>query len=150
MPRNQDGEVAEFMCLHAHEVLARVLSDEFTVDAVQTLVKPNTILGLQNYGANVDIDEQVLDYAVRLARKTREFHGIAAGAGPRGAIAIVRAARGYALMAGRAYVTPDDVMEILHPALRHRVILSPEAEVEGRRIDDALSELARTIEVPRL
>jgi len=74
---------------HAEEVaLTRAVTtgksgDKLAVDLVQTLVKPSTIVGLQQYAANVDIDDQVLDYAVRLTRKTREFPGISAGAGPR-------------------------------------------------------------------
>ncbi|MDB5804597.1 MAG: family ATPase [Betaproteobacteria bacterium] len=140
---------------HAEEVAmtravtAGKVGDKLAVDAVQTLIKPATITGLQQYGANVDVDEQVLDYAVRLARKTREFPGIAAGAGPRGAIAIVRAARGYALMAGRPYVTPDDVKRAALPALRHRIAAAPELEIEGRGSDSLVLALLEQVPAPR-
>jgi len=140
---------------HAEEVaLTRAVTsgksgDKLAVDGVQTLIKPATIAGLQQYGANVDIDDQVLDYAVRLARKTREFPGIAAGAGPRGAIAMVRAARGFALLAGRGFVTPDDVKRAALPALRHRIAAAPELEIEGRGSDSLILALLEQVPAPR-
>ena len=140
---------------HAEEVaLTRAVTlgksgDKLAVDAVQTLVKPATIAGLQHYGANVDVDDQVLDYAVRVARKTREFPGISAGAGPRGGIALVRAARGYALLEGRAYVTPDDVKRAALPALRHRIAVAPELEIEGRGSDSLIKALLEQVAAPR-
>jgi MoxR-like ATPase len=140
---------------HAEEVaLTRSVTggkigDKLAVDAVQTLIKPSTIAGLQQYGANVDVDEQVLDYAVRLVRKTREFPGIAAGAGPRGAIALVRAARGFALMAGRGYVTPDDIKRAALPGLRHRIAAAPELEIEGRGSDSLIQALLEQVPAPR-
>jgi MoxR-like ATPase len=140
---------------HAEEVaLTRAVTggkigDKLAVDAVQTLIKPATIAGLQQYGANVDVDEQVMDYAVRLVRKTREFPGIAAGAGPRGSIALVRAARGFALMAGRGYVTPDDIKRAALPALRHRIAAAPELEIEGRGSDSLITALLEQVPAPR-
>jgi MoxR-like ATPase len=64
-------------------------------------------------------------------------------------VAVLRGARAAAALEGRSYVVPDDVQEVALPALRHRVILTPEAEVEGRRPDDLLTELIRSVEVPR-
>jgi MoxR-like ATPase len=123
--------------------------DKLSVEMVETLVKPATVQGLQQFGAFIDVDEQVLDYAVRLARKTREFPGIAAGAGPRGAIALVRAARGYALLEGRAFATPDDVKRSALPALRHRIAASPELEIEGRGSDSLIAALLEQVPAPR-
>jgi MoxR-like ATPase len=140
---------------HAEEVaLTRAVTtgksgDKLSVEMVETLVKPATVQGLQQFGAFIDVDEQVLDYAVRLARKTREFPGIAAGAGPRGAIALVRAARGYALLDGRAFATPDDVKRSALPALRHRIAAAPELEIEGRGSDSLISALLEQVPAPR-
>ena len=64
-------------------------------------------------------------------------------------MAILRGARAVAALEGREFAVPDDVQEVALPALRHRVILTPEAEVEGRGVDDLLSELIRSVEVPR-
>jgi len=99
--------------------------------------------------ASLIVDDNVLDYAVRLARATRDFSGFASGAGPRGGIAIVRAARAQALLAGRGFVTPDDVKQVALPVLRHRITPSPEMEIEGRDIDELLRDLFEQVEAPR-
>jgi len=83
-------------------------------------------------------------------RTTRQWPAFALGASPRAGIALVAGARVLAAFAGRSYVVPDDVTELVPAALRHRVILSPEAEVSGDTVDGALVALLRTIEVPRL
>jgi MoxR-like ATPase len=130
-------------------VTTNAVGDKLNVESVRTIVKPETILKLQRIAANLTVDDQVLDYAVRLARSTRDFVGLSSGAGPRGAIAIIRAARGQALLEGRGFVTPDDVKRMALPVLRHRVTPSPEMEIEGRDVDDLLLELFDQVEAPR-
>jgi len=71
------------------------------------------------------------------------------GAGPRGGIALVRIARARALMAGRDFVTPDDVKAGTLPALRHRIALAPDLEIEGRDADEVLTALLEGVEAPR-
>ena len=95
------------------------------------------------------VDDAVLDYAVRLARATRSWAGVVAGAGPRGGISLMRAARAAALLEGRDFVTPDDVKRMALPALRHRIAPSPELELEGRDTDAILKGLLEKIEAPR-
>jgi MoxR-like ATPase len=95
------------------------------------------------------VDAVVLDFAVRIARATRDWSGIAMGAGPRGSLALVRAARAQAVLEGRDFVTPDDVRTIAKPALRHRLALAPEMQIEGRRVDDVLEALLLKVEAPR-
>ncbi len=131
-------------------VTASTVGDKLNVDAVATIIKPETVVVLQRIAANLTVDDNVLDYAVRLARATREFSGFSAGAGPRGGIAMVRAARGQALMQGRGFVTPDDVKTVAMPVLRHRILPSPEMEIEGRDVDDLLAEMFETVEAPRV
>ncbi|MCW5578683.1 MAG: AAA family ATPase, partial [Dokdonella sp.] len=82
-------------------------------------------------------------------RATREWPGLAMGAGPRGSLALVRAARAQAAIDGRDFATPDDVRAIAKPALRHRLSLAPEMQIEGRRIDDVLEALLAKVEAPR-
>jgi MoxR-like ATPase len=130
-------------------VTHNAVGDKLNVDSVTNIVKPETILALQRIAASLTVDDKVLDYAVRLARETRDFAGLSSGAGPRGGIALVRAARAQALMQGRGFVTPDDVKAIALPVLRHRVTPSPEMEIEGRDIDDLLRELFDHVEAPR-
>ena len=107
------------------------------------------VLQLQQLAAQQRIDRQVVDYAVRLARATREYPGLAVGASPRGALALVRGGRAVAMLGGRDYVTPDDIKRIALPALRHRVALAPDALLEGRTVNDLLAEVIETVAAPR-
>ena len=124
-------------------------SAEFDLARVRAVARPAEILAMQIGVANVRVDPVVLDYAVRVARATREYSGIALGAGPRGGLAIVRAARACAVLEQRDFVTPDDVKRMALPVLRHRVTPSPEMEIEGRDVDDLLLELFDQVEAPR-
>jgi len=99
--------------------------------------------------AQLTVDASVAEYAVRLTRATRGWPGISIGAGPRGCIALIRMARAMALMAGRTYVTPDDVKAAALPVLRHRITLSPESELEGLNSDDMLRGLLEQTPAPR-
>ncbi len=125
------------------------VGDRLNVEEVASLVKPATVVTLQAIAAQLRTDDAVLDYAIRLVRATRSWAGVAAGAGPRGGISLLRAARGAALLDGRDYVTPDDVKRMALPALRHRIRPSPELELEGRDADAILKGLLEKIEAPR-
>jgi MoxR-like ATPase len=125
------------------------VAHDFDLSRVSAVAKPEVLLGLQQASARVHIDPVVLDYAVRICRATREWSGLSMGAGPRGSLALVRAARAQALLSGRDFVTPDDLRAIAKPALRHRLSLSPELQIEGRRIDDVLDALLQKVEAPR-
>ncbi|WP_018607057.1 AAA family ATPase [Uliginosibacterium gangwonense] len=123
--------------------------DRLEVESVRQIATPEQLVAMQQIAAGLRVDDAVLDYAVRIVRSTREWPGIAIGAGPRGAIALVRAARAIALLAGRDFVTPDDVKHIALPALRHRISLVPEAEIEGLSIDGVLNSLLARTDAPR-
>lgn len=125
------------------------VGDALNVDRVATLVRPQTVLEIQKVVASLRVDQQVSDYAVQIVRQTREWSGIAIGAGPRGGIALIRAARAQALLAGRDFVTPDDVKTISIAALRHRITLSPELEIEGQNADDVLMAMLEKVKAPR-
>lgn len=107
---------------------------------------------LETIRANGDVvvDERLVDYVAKLVRTTRVWPQFHMGASPRAGLAILQAARTLAAFHGRDYAVPDDVAQIAIPALRHRVILTAEAEVEGRKVDELLRELIRSVEVPRL
>ncbi len=110
---------------------------------------PAEVLEVQRLASQVLVDDRVLDYIASLIRKTREWPTFALGASPRAGVAVLRACRAVAALEGRTYALPDDVQEVALPSLRHRVILTPEAEVEGRAVDDLLADLIRSVEVPR-
>src|SRR5580765_7884869 len=131
------------------QVTEGAVGDRLNVDAVTPIVKPATVVSLQAVAASVTVDDAVLDYAIRLARATRDWAGVAQGAGPRGGIALTRLARASALLAGRDFATPDDVKRAALPALRHRIAPSPELELEGRDNDAILKGVLEKIEAPR-
>jgi len=125
------------------------VGDALEVAQVRTLIKPETLVALQQLVARIRVDEAVANYAVRMARATREWPGVAVGAGPRGSIALIRLARAMALMAGRDYATPDDIKRVSLPVLRHRIALSPESELDGLGADDVLAALIDSVAAPR-
>jgi MoxR-like ATPase len=125
------------------------IGNRLDASAVRPVLSPAQAVELQRHVAQITVDDRVADYAVRLVRATRQRPGITIGAGPRGAIALVRAARAMALLAGRDFVTPDDVKEAAPAALRHRIHIAPELEVEGLQADEILRSLFESIEPPR-
>ena len=125
------------------------VGDALDVSLLNTLIKPDTVVALQQITANIRVDHAVAEYAVRITRATRDWPGIAIGAGPRGAISLVRVARALALLAARDFVTPDDIKAAALPVLRHRVTLSPETELEGLSADRMLTNLLEQTAAPR-
>jgi MoxR-like ATPase len=125
------------------------VADDLQVEMVQAVATPAEVLEAQQAASSISVDEAVMAYAVRIARATRDWPGLAMGAGPRGGIALIRAARAVALMDGRDFITPDDVKAMAIPALRHRVTPSPESEIEGHGPDTLLGALLERVEAPR-
>jgi MoxR-like ATPase len=123
--------------------------DALPLDGVKPVLDSTAVASLQAMAATQRVDEQVVDYAVRIARATRAFPGLAIGAGSRGALALVRGARAAALLDGRTYATPDDVKRVALPALRHRIALAPDAMLEGRTANDILSAVLAATAAPR-
>ncbi|WP_125609766.1 AAA family ATPase [Specibacter cremeus] len=99
--------------------------------------------------ARVEVAPEVLAYIVDVARATRAAPSFQLGVSPRGATALLKTARAFAWLSGRAYVTPDDVKALALPALRHRVALGPEAEMDGVAVDGVLASILATVPVPR-
>jgi len=139
----------------AHEVdvvravTGSAVGDRLNVDAVATVMAPEDANALQQRAAAVLVDERIAAYAVRLVRATRTGSRLQFGAGTRGAIAMVRAARAIALLEGRDFVLPEDIQRMALPALRHRIGVGPEMELEGTRADDVIRGLLKRVEAPR-
>jgi len=123
--------------------------DELPLSNVTPVLTDQAVLGLQQIVSRQRVDRGVVDYAVRIARATREWPGLSMGSGSRGPIALVRAAKAVALMAARSFVLPDDVKRVALPVLRHRVALSADAQLDGRRLDDLLLAILEATAAPR-
>jgi MoxR-like ATPase len=135
------------------EVLGRHAAgfDPRDLDAagVRPVAGPAELAAARQAVAQVQIHPEVLGYVVDICRASRESPSLRLGVSPRGATALMRAARAWAWLSGRTYVTPDDVKALALPALRHRVELRPEAELEGVSTDAVLNGILATVPVPR-
>lgn len=109
------------------------------------VLEPEQILALQHLVDQVHVEDAIFDYVVRLAGYTRENARVFLGASPRASLALVRAARARALMLGRSYVLPDDVKRLAVPVLAHRLVLTPEAEMEGAQREPIVKEALERI-----
>ncbi|MBC8027611.1 MAG: MoxR family ATPase [Steroidobacteraceae bacterium] len=124
--------------------------DMLPLARVLPVLNERAVTSLQQIAARQRVDKQVIDYAVRLTRATREWAGIAQGAGSRGAISLLRGGRAVSLLEGRAFVIPDDIKRVALPCLRHRIALAPDALLEGRRPDDLLTAVIDSVSAPRI
>lgn len=110
---------------------------------------PGAINTLREATTRVLVDAQLIDYAVRIARATRQHPGIRVGASPRASIGLIRAARARAQLRGDSFVLPDDIKAMALPVLRHRVLLTAETEIDGLTPDQVLSGLLEDVDAPR-
>ncbi|MGJ0237189.1 AAA family ATPase [Novosphingobium fluoreni] len=116
---------------------------------VSAVVDPARLAAATTAVAGVTLSEPVADYVVRLMRATRESRDLSLGASPRAAVLLAGAARSRAALDGRDYVLPDDVKALAAGVLRHRLALSPSAEIEGRQVEDLVATLVANTEAPR-
>jgi MoxR-like ATPase len=117
-------------------------------DGLQPVADTGLVSQLVALAYRVHVAEPLLAYAVRLAAATRNHPQVRVGVSPRGVIAVTRAARAYALAAGRAYVVPEDLKALVEPVFTHRLLLSPDAQVRGVTAVDVLREAVEAVPVP--
>jgi len=118
------------------------------VGRLAALLTPQQLAAMQREVGHVIASPVVLDYIVRLVRASRNRSEIVLGASPRAATALLDAAKSAAYIEGRDYIIPDDVLEVAVPVLRHRLVLSPNAQLEGVSTDEVVLRVVRTVEVP--
>ena len=123
--------------------------DPRDLSALRPVAGPAELAAGRAAVATVAVTPEVLGYIVDVARATRSAPSVRLGVSPRGATALLASARAWAWLSGRDYVTPDDVKALARPALRHRVQLRPEAELEGVTVDAVLDGVLATVPVPR-
>jgi len=130
---------------HGHRTTMPRLS-EFQMQPIADLA---TLVGMRNAISQIRLSDAILDYVVDLVRATRERPSIAFGASPRAATMLCTASRAYAALQGRDFVLPDDVKNLAVPALRHRIVLAPGAEIEGLTPDSVVRQILEQVPVPR-
>jgi MoxR-like ATPase len=131
------------------ELLARRLQRGAEPPKVAAVVNADTVLAMRESMEQVHVEPVILRYVVSLVEATREHPHVTVGASPRGGLAIVALARGQAMLAGRDYVTPEDVKEVAVPALAHRLSLRPELWVRRVTGDDVVTEILASAPVAR-
>lgn len=130
-------------------VLKQVIEDRLSESPVSAFLDLETFAAIKKEIGQVTLGDNVLDYLMQIVRKTRNSESIRFGASTRAGISIGKAAQSWAYLAGRNYVTPDDIKMVAKPALRHRIQLSPHVELEGATVDQIIEELVGSVPVPR-
>lgn len=125
-------------------------SNEKNIEKLPAVVNSKQIEEIKALAASVLVDEEIYNYTVKIIRKTRSWHGILHGAGIRGSINLLKAAKVNALMNGRDFVIPDDIKITAPNILKHRLILSAELELEGVNQTQVINEILASVEAPRV
>lgn len=147
LPESQLDRVAVSLSLgypdeDEEKKIVELNSERYPLENVNTVASRDDILEAMAAARKVRVDEKIVDYVVRIVRRTREFPGVVLGASPRAAVALTETARGYAFIQGRDFVIPDDVKTLAPYVLRHRLI------VRGGSGEEAARKVLETVEAP--
>jgi MoxR-like ATPase len=144
--------ILNYPSLEEEQAILRRFKNDFSGalrDTVTPVITPGEIADSQRLIEQVYIREELLDYIAAIVHHTRNNADLFLGASPRASLALMKTAKAVAAMNGRSFVTPDDIRYVSFPALNHRVILTPEREMEGYTTREVLDEIVKKIEVPR-
>ena len=119
------------------------------VDQVSPVISASDIISFQELVTHVVVEPEVLSYIASIIDKTRNHSSLFLGASPRASLAVLRSARAFAALEGRDFVTPEDVKEMVVPVLNHRVMLTPEKEMEGLQPESVIRRIVDSVDVPR-
>ncbi|MCW3807880.1 AAA family ATPase [Plebeiibacterium marinum] len=128
---------------------AQTRKSQHELDQVVPVVKAHEITAFQSLVKEVIVEKDIVSYIARIVEKTRTTNSLYLGASPRASLAVLNAAKAYAAIEGRDFVTPEDVKFVLLPVLTHRVILTPEKEMEGISTHAVIRQIIDSVEIPR-
>ncbi|GAA3613762.1 MoxR family ATPase [Flavivirga amylovorans] len=133
------------------EILSREheLKDKLKTDAITPFLTGDQIVKYQNLVSQIVVEKHLLKYIAELIVATRSNQFLYLGASPRASIAILKSSKAFAAMAGRDFVTPEDIKRAAIPVLHHRVIVTPEREMEGVSSKQIIKQIIETVEIPR-
>jgi len=120
-----------------------------TLNELQAIVTPEILASARATVRQTTIDPKLMEFIARIVVETRSDRSLFLGASPRASIAIMQLSKAFAVLEGRTFVIPEDILRAVNPVLRHRVSLTPEREMEGASTDDVLKELMTRLEIPR-
>ncbi|WP_164668685.1 AAA family ATPase [Virgibacillus doumboii] len=130
-------------------VLKQVMEGGNAEAVMDAIIDMDTFLSIRREVAAITLNDDILNYIMQIIRRTRNMEAVRFGASTRAAISIAKAARSWAYLTNRDYVTPDDVKMVAKPALRHRLQIAPHMELEGVGLDEIIEELVGAVAVPR-
>lgn len=133
----------QILIFHHHHALGQALEE------VTVVLHPEQLTDLRRQVRQVHIEEKLLAFIANLVGSTRRHKGIYLGASPRASIGMLNSSKAMAAIRGRDFVTPEDILAVTPPVLRHRIVISPEKEMEGGTADELIREIMQSIEVPR-
>ncbi len=142
----------QYPTLEEEKIILRKFRSDFNISLkteVNKVFNASDIRSCQELVEQIYIKDQLLDYIAAIIHETRNNADLFLGASPRASLAIMKTAKAIAAMNGRDYVTPDDIQYVAYPVLNHRIILTPEREMEGYDTRDVIKEIVQKIEVPR-
>ncbi len=119
------------------------------INDIRPVITSEQVVRFQQIITQVHVDEKIRNYIVALIQQTRSNAAIYLGASPRASILLMNAAKAYAAINGRDFVIPEDIHYVIYPLLEHRIILTPEKELEGRNVEDIVKIIVQSIEIPR-
>ncbi len=119
------------------------------MDTIATIISQSNIIEFQELVKQVLIEPNLIEYIAKIVLNTRENAFLYLGASPRASIAILNASKGFAALRGRDFVTPDDIKEAAIPVLQHRVLVTPEREMEGITSTEIIKQIVDSVEIPR-
>lgn len=126
-----------------------LLQNQGKLDSIKTLLSSEEIKYYQTLVKQIIVEQNLLEYIAKIVINTRENAFLYLGASPRASIAILNAAKGFAAIRGRDFVTPEDIKEAAIPVLQHRVIVTPEREMEGITSIEIIKQILESVEIPR-
>ena len=119
------------------------------LQTIEKVLTPDQLHTFRNIIQSVFVEPKLIEFIAKIVNETRNNQALYLGASPRASLAILRSAKANAAIKGRDFVTPEDIKEMATPVLRHRIILTPEKEMEGITADELIENILRSIEVPR-
>ncbi len=139
-------EAEKSMLLKMHQLGEHALNP---ARAIQAVANHEAILLMRKCAHQAEVDQTILDYIIGIIRQSRALPSLSLGASPRAGVMLLQAAKALATLRGKTYVTPDEIRDLVYPVLRHRIQLTPEAEIEGLTPDACLATLLQHVAIPR-
>lgn len=136
-------EEVRILGLHDEAMLSDILSH------IEPVISADMLTNARQVIRNTHIEPKLRDFIARIVHETRNDRSIYLGASPRASIALMQVAKAYAVLRGRDFVIPEDILQAVPPVLRHRISLTPDREMEGASTDDILKEIITRMEIPR-